>query len=252
MFLPSTVSKTNPVSAGNTPMRTGILKRFTRSSIASMLALVVVTSASRSAIPSPLADARNDIDEQATSISSNTAAPSTSATLQDVLDSMRALTGVVKADHELMTKVVDTLGMLSDEIKNTPPTVSFQATSVAMGATTEIPFYWTPGSAKAAGMQFDVTFPAGVSFVSVSPGPSAIAAEKFVQTSTVNGATRFLVIGINQNILGPGVLVKVAVRAAGNAPMGAAPVLFTNASGTDKNGSDVAISGVAGQITVGM
>lgn len=252
MYLTSTVSKTNPVSAENIGTRTGILKRFTSLSIAFMFAFVAVTSASRFATGTSISDAASDIDEQATSISSNTAAPSASATLQDVLDSMRALTGVVKADHELMTKVVDTLGMLSDEIKNTPPTVSFQAASVAMGATAEIPFYWTPGSAKAAGMQFDATFPPGVSFVSVSPGPSAIAAEKFVQTSTVNGATRFLVIGINQNILGPGVLVKVAVRAAGNAPMGAAPVLFTNASGTDKNGSDVAISGVAGQITVGM
>src|SRR5260221_2153203 len=126
--------------------------------------------------------------------------------------------------------------------------VSAGVVSAPAGSVVDVPINYQPGPAKLAAIQFDIVLPPGAVLASVTTGPAAIAAGKSVNTAMVGGAVRFLIFGVNQNIVGAGVLATMSVGLPSTTGLFSLPM--TRITGSDPNGIAAILSGMSGSITI--
>ncbi len=131
----------------------------------------------------------------------------------------------------------------------TNPTLSGGSTSGNTGTTVTLPITFSPGSTGVASLQFTVGLPSGWSFISFSTGAASQAAGKSVSGNTSNGSV--LVFGLNQTVLGSGIVAQVQMSVPAGASAGSYPVTLTAASFSDANGTSVTGgTSTSGSITV--
>ena len=101
-----------------------------------------------------------------------------------------------------------------------------------------------------AGLQFDIVSDATLA-ISSTPGVVSANGDKSLSTATLGpGATRFLVVGLNQNVLGDGVLLSLEIPIPADTDTAHQVLHVANAVATDENGSPVLLSAVDGSISV--
>ena len=88
--------------------------------------------------------------------------------------------------------------------------------------------------AAAVGLQFDLKYDHSAFTVTATSGPATASAGKTLTTSVLqNGMTRFLIAGINGNVIPDGNVVMLAVQIVSNAFLRGATLTILDASGAD-------------------
>src|SRR5207302_819072 len=100
------------------------------------------------------------------------------------------------------------------------PTTTVGSVSGAAGTTVSIPINFDPGTASVAGMQFNLTLPAGLSSGTVTAGTILNTAGKTVSTAQSGNTWTFLIFGLNQNAIAAGNLLTAQISIAPGTPAG--------------------------------
>jgi hypothetical protein len=105
------------------------------------------------------------------------------------------------------------------------------------------------GSAVAA-LQFDLESDAPLT-LTPNAGPVALSAGKELHSAPVSARrTRFVVAGLNQNVVGDGVIAAINAFVSATTTAGAYPLRLTNLSASDQAGNAVPLTAKDGSLTV--
>ena len=98
--------------------------------------------------------------------------------------------------------------------------------------------------AQVAGLQFDVLYdPNALSFSTAQAGSAASLSSKGLRFNTLSpGDTRFLIFGLNQNVIGDGRVADLTFQVALNAPAGPHNLALSGIVGADPNANNVPIT----------
>lgn len=118
------------------------------------------------------------------------------------------------------------------------------------GETVTLPILFVPSFFNATAIEADVVIPEKLTISSVSPGAATIAAQKIVSTNTVNGVERFLVFGLNQNIIQQGEVILLTINIPSTTPVGQYPIVIDNPVASDANGDPILMSVMSGILEV--
>ena len=118
------------------------------------------------------------------------------------------------------------------------------------GATVTIPVNFTPGAADVSTVQFDLMFASTLSSGTISTGPAALSAGKSASSNVITGGVRVLIFGLNQNVIGSGVIANVQMNISPSAPLGAISVNISNIVASDPYANQAMVVGIAGSVVV--
>ena len=128
--------------------------------------------------------------------------------------------------------------------------------SALPGDSVDVAISFTTGATDVSTLQFDLTFPGSLGYVSTATGSAASSASKSATGSAISGGVRVLIFGLNQNAIRPhpdtGSKVVAVVRLdvpSGTAP-GILPLSINAISASDPFGGSVHVSGNSGSVTV--
>jgi hypothetical protein len=118
----------------------------------------------------------------------------------------------------------------------TAPTLAAGAVSGQTGTTVNLPITFNPGSTSVAGLQFNLTLPAGLSAGTVAAGSVVTAAGKSISSNLSGNVLSVIVFGLNQTTIGAGSLATIpltiaAGTAAGTLALPISAAVYTNAAG---------------------
>jgi uncharacterized protein (TIGR03437 family) len=118
------------------------------------------------------------------------------------------------------------------------------------GATVTVPVQYSPGS-NIAGIQFDLGYDSTSLSIAGTAGSAATAAGKSLATSSISAnLQRFIVSGLNQSVLGAGVLVNLSINIQGGVANGNYALHLSGVMGVDINGVSQALSSSDGNVMV--
>jgi Tfp pilus assembly protein PilE len=129
------------------------------------------------------------------------------------------------------------------------PAVSVGSPSGLAGTAVDVPVSFTAGATGVSTLQFDLTLPSQLSYVSVTTGSAATAAGKSASGSTISGGVRILIFGLNQTAIGSGQVAVVRLNISASAS-GTLPVAISGIVASDSNGNPVNTSGSGGSVVV--
>jgi len=118
------------------------------------------------------------------------------------------------------------------------------------GAAVDLTVNFTAGSTGVSTVQFDLTFPSTLAYVSTTTGSAATAAGKSASGSAIAGGVRVLIFGLNQNAIGTGPVAIVRLNIQAGAPAGTITVSIGNIAASDPLAAPVAVGGSNGSVTV--
>ena len=130
------------------------------------------------------------------------------------------------------------------------PRLTVGAVTGGAGGTVDLPVTFTAGATDVSAVQFDLTFPSALSYLSVTTGSAAAAASKSASASAISGGARVLLFGLNQTAIGSGSIATVRLDIADGATPGALAVGITGIVASDPDGAAVATNGSGGSVTV--
>jgi chitodextrinase len=146
--------------------------------------------------------------------------------------------------------VVFCLLLISRTVQAQSPSLVVGSVTGAPGASVDLQVSFTAGATAVSGLQFDLSLPAGVSYVSVTTGSAATAAGKNAQASAVSGGVRVLVFGLNQTPIALGPLAVIRLSITTGTAAGTWPVGITNIVASDPGGTAVLSNGTNGSVIV--
>lgn len=118
------------------------------------------------------------------------------------------------------------------------------------GETVTLPFLFVPSFFNATGIEADIVVPSKLTISSTTVGAAALAAQKIVSTNTVNGVERFLIFGLNQNVIPWGEVILLSINIPSNTPPGQYPIVIDNPIASDADGDPVLMSVMSGIVEV--
>lgn len=140
---------------------------------------------------------------------------------------------------------------LQKVIAATNPNISVGSISGAKGSTVDLPISFTPGTTGVSALQFDLTLPSSLTYVSVTTGSAATQAGKSVEANaTTSTQVRVLVYGLNQNIINSGQIASVKLSISPSAPSGSLSVVIGGVVASDPNALAVTTTGTGGSVVV--
>ncbi len=113
-----------------------------------------------------------------------------------------------------------------------------------------LPLTLTTNGTDVATFQVDVMFGTPLTYSSLSAGPVADAAGKEVTGTAISGGARVIVVGLNQNTMGDGVVANLTLGIAANATEGSYPVNLVSPSLADPDAQSVDVTTLNGVVTV--
>jgi hypothetical protein len=144
--------------------------------------------------------------------------------------------------------------LISQSFVHALPTLTVGVASGQAGTTINLPITFDPSTSSVAGIQFSLTLPASLSTGAVTPGVILSTAAKSVSTGLAGSSWTFIVFGLNQNTIGPGLLLTAQLQIApGTATGTLLSVPISGSVYSDINGNSIAPStstSPAGTITV--
>ncbi|MCB9653367.1 MAG: putative metal-binding motif-containing protein [Deltaproteobacteria bacterium] len=109
---------------------------------------------------------------------------------------------------------------------------------------------FTAGADSISALRFELTLPAGATYVSTAAGAAATAAGKSTSASAIESGVRVLVFGLNADAIGNGVVARIKVALDAASPAGTMPVTTRVLDASSPSGQIVALAGIDGEITV--
>lgn len=116
--------------------------------------------------------------------------------------------------------------------------------------TVSLPINILPGNISVAALQFDVILPTGFTLTSFSTGPVVGAAGKAISSSPVNGGTRFLVFGLNQNTIEEGLMLTLKLKVDSSVRQGNYFIAMNEPSASDPFGQVAVLATMSGTVVV--
>jgi hypothetical protein len=103
---------------------------------------------------------------------------------------------------------------------------------------------YTAQGAQVAGLQFDVLYnPSALSLSSAQAGSAATLASKSIAFNLESpGDTRFIIFGLNQNVIGNGSVADLKFQVSSTAPAGPYNLSLSGIVGSDASGHAVTIT----------
>jgi hypothetical protein len=102
-----------------------------------------------------------------------------------------------------------------------------------------------------AGLQFNLTLPASITTISVTPGSPVTVAVKTIQSNKSGSVWRFAVSGINSNVINAGQLMNLGLRINAGTPPGTLSIPISNIVFSNSNGQRITgLTDGGGSITV--
>jgi uncharacterized repeat protein (TIGR01451 family) len=133
-----------------------------------------------------------------------------------------------------------------------PAQLSAGSGSAAPGSSVDVPVSFTPSPDISAGnFQFDLEIPAGLTFISAQAGPALLATGHSLNSNLLGGSVRIMSFGMDQNVLGAGVVALIRLQVNAGAVPGTLPLNLTNASVYAAVGSvSIPTTVTSGQFTI--
>lgn len=129
------------------------------------------------------------------------------------------------------------------------PSVKVGSVAGGAGTAVDLPVTFTAGDTGVSTLQFDLTLPAPLSYVSVTTGSVATTAGKSASANTISGGIRALVFGLNQTPIGSGLIATIRLNIAGDTAPGALAVGIAGIVASDPDGNAVPTTGTDGSVT---
>jgi hypothetical protein len=118
------------------------------------------------------------------------------------------------------------------------------------GSSAQIPVMLLKGRGSISALQFDLLLPSGFTYQSVSAGPASTAAGKSVSANLLPTGLRVLIFGLNQNVIGTGVLATAQVRLESSLTLPNYSIPISGIVSSDPSGLAVTTSGVTGTVLI--
>ena len=129
--------------------------------------------------------------------------------------------------------------------------VSFSSQTAAPGSSVVVPVVFQSSTAPIGGVQFDIQYDQSSMSLFANPGDAIKSSGKlFYQADVAPNTRRFLIVGLNSNVISTGTLFNLFVNLSPNASAGIFPVTVSNIAATDPTGVPTPVSSSDGTITV--
>jgi uncharacterized protein (TIGR03437 family) len=143
------------------------------------------------------------------------------------------------------------LGVLPRILLALPAQVSLPNQTATPGSSLLLPVVLDSNSATISGVQFDVEYDNSAITLIATLGDAAKNAGKLLyEADMAPNRRRFVIVGLNPNLIPNGNLLNLFVNLNGSASPGPLPLSISNTAGTDPYGVFVSVSGVDGTVTV--
>lgn len=127
--------------------------------------------------------------------------------------------------------------------------VSVGSIACGPGQVKTLPVTFTPGPVGVTMLQFDLSFPPGLTFSSLGAG-FAVAPGMQVQGNSVNGVLRVVIFGAGNQTIGSGVIANVQIGVMPGTSVGAIKVAISGIVASDATANPAAALGNDGYIVV--
>lgn len=129
--------------------------------------------------------------------------------------------------------------------------VSVPSLATGPGSSISLSIMFDPQGSSLSGIQFDLQYDNSNMSIVVTPGEATGVSGKSIYLNGISpNRLRFLVAGLNQNVIGAGPLLNLLVNLAPNALAGSYSLVVSGATGTDALGNASPVTGSNGTITV--
>lgn len=118
------------------------------------------------------------------------------------------------------------------------------------GGTVTLPINILPGNLSVAALQVDVILPTGFTLTSFSTGPVVGASGKAISSAPINGGTRFLVFGLNQNTIEEGLMLTLKLKVDSSVRQGNYFIAMNEPSASDPFGQVAVLATMSGTVVV--
>ncbi|MGB7624471.1 MAG: fibronectin type III domain-containing protein, partial [Terriglobia bacterium] len=142
--------------------------------------------------------------------------------------------------------------LLSAPMLAQQPRVTVGTATGAAGTSVDLPVSFTAGATGVASMNFDLTLPTGLSYVSCTTGAAATAAGKSTSGNAVGNIIHVLIAGMNNNAIGSGSMGTISLSIAPGTPPGTLTVGISGIVASDVNAISVTSLGTNGSVTVSL
>src|SRR5574341_371517 len=127
--------------------------------------------------------------------------------------------------------------------------LSIHTVVASAGDTVDTSVEYRAQGAAVAALQFDLAFDPSVLGITATIGSAAAAAGKSLATAVLpNGNIRFLIFGLNQNVITDGSVVDLTIQVSTNSSVGPYPLDLLNALGASPSAQGVSIKTHDGQV----
>jgi uncharacterized protein (TIGR03437 family) len=129
--------------------------------------------------------------------------------------------------------------------------VSMPDQSASPGSSLLLPIMFLSQGDSISGIQFDVQYDNSAMDLSAIVGDAARNSEKCLYYANLSpNLRRFLMVGLNQNVIPDGTLITLFINVNPNATIGVYPIMFSNVVATDPSGIPAPVSGANGTLTI--
>lgn len=143
------------------------------------------------------------------------------------------------------------LALVPHELLAAPAQVSLPSQTAAPGSSVILPLTLATNGSAISGIQFDVQFDnSAMSLVAILGDASKNAGKVLYQGNLAPNAARFLIVGLNTNLMDSGILINLFINLNPNGANGASPLAVSNVVATDPFGATVSVAGSGGAVTV--
>ena len=119
------------------------------------------------------------------------------------------------------------------------PTLTLGSISGPAGTTVTMPITFDPTTASVAGMQFNLTVPAGLSTGTITAGAILNTAGKSITANLVGNTWTFIIFGLNQTTISSGTLLTAQFVIAPGTSLGSLSIPVSNLVYSDPNGNTI-------------
>lgn len=116
------------------------------------------------------------------------------------------------------------------------------------GATLTLPLSFVKGPGSPAALQTEFVVPSSFTLTGVTAGPAATAANKSVQFSVNGGVAKIIIFGLNQDVIGSGVVANLTFRSVATSPRGTYKIPLRNSVSSDAAGTSLLIFETSGAV----
>ena len=129
--------------------------------------------------------------------------------------------------------------------------ISLPNQSSAPGAVVAGPVALASQAASVSGVQFDVQYDnSAMSMTAALSTPASASGKNLYSVDLALNRKRFIIIGLNQNLISDGNLLNLSITVSQTATAGTYALSLTNVCGTDPTGNALPVTGTDGVLTV--